>query len=499
MLPAPAFAFVDLETTGTRADADRITEIGIVRVDVEDDSARVAEWSTLVDPQVPIPPAIQALTGITDAMVAAAPTFSTIAGDVSRMLTGCVFVAHNARFDYGFLKHAFARLERTFAARVLCTVRLSRRMFPDAHGHGLDALIARHRLDVTERHRALGDARAVWSFVQLLYRDFQREHVDAAIKRILRIPSLPPQLAPDAIDALPESPGVYLFYGDNPLPLYIGKSINLRERVGAHFSQDWRSETDLRLSQEIRRIDYEETAGELGALLREAVLVKSRMPAYNRALRRKAEAGIVRLDHGLPQFIRGLGVEPPDMNGAYGPFSSRAAFRATLRELAGEHRLCWRRLHLERRPGGPCFARQVHRCNGVCVGEEVSAAHDDRLSRALAPLAIPRWPVAGAALVRERAATGERVDVHVIRDWCWLGTARDDGELAALAEAPQRAAFDSDVTRLLVRRYRAGTLALTPFAWPSALAARAYDAGDQSFANACAASTSATHAVSRFA
>jgi DNA polymerase-3 subunit epsilon len=118
MLPAPAFAFVDLETTGTRAEADRITEIGIVRVDVEQDSARVAEWSTLVDPEVPIPPALQALAGITDRMVASAPTFSPIAGDVLQMLAGCVFVAHNARFDYGFLKHAFACLERSFAARV---------------------------------------------------------------------------------------------------------------------------------------------------------------------------------------------------------------------------------------------------------------------------------------------------------------------------------------------------------------------------------------------
>src|SRR4029078_9594397 len=132
--------------------------------------------------------------------VESAPTFSTIAGDVLQMLAGCVFVAHNARFDYGLLKHAFARLERCFAARVLCTVRLSRRLFPDADGHGLDALIARHALAVTDRHRALGDARAIWSFVQMLYRDLEHARVDGAIRRILRIPSLPPQLAADAID-----------------------------------------------------------------------------------------------------------------------------------------------------------------------------------------------------------------------------------------------------------------------------------------------------------
>jgi DNA polymerase-3 subunit epsilon len=458
-----AFAFVDLETTGTSAQADRIMEIGIVRVDDgADEHAPITEWASLVDPEVPIPPAIQVLTGITQDMVRHAPTFSTVARDVERMLSGCVFVAHNARFDYGFLKHAFARLERTFSARVLCTVRLSRRLFPDAGGHGLDALIARHRLNVPDRHRALGDARAIWSFFQLLYAQVGGELVDAAIKRILRIPSLPPQLAPDAIESLPEAPGVYLFYGENPLPLYVGKSVNLRERVGAHFSHDWRSETDLRLSREIRRIEHQETAGELGALLRETLLIKTLLPAHNRALRRKAEAGVVRLVDGLPRFIRTGDVGTTTLVDAYGPFGSRAAFRATLRTLAREHRLCWRRLALERRAHGPCFARQLQRCNGVCTGEESPDAHDGRLKEALAPLRIPQWPCDGAALVRERASNRERVDVHVLHDWCWIGTARDDGELCALLEAMPRPVFDPDVTRLIVRRHRARALDLVP-------------------------------------
>ncbi|HXR56875.1 MAG TPA: exonuclease domain-containing protein [Casimicrobiaceae bacterium] len=486
MLPLPAFAFVDLETTGTSARDDRITEIGIVRVDDDGGPPRVTEWSTLVDPEVPIPAAIQALTGITDAMVASAPSFSRVANDVRALLDGCIFVAHNARFDYGFLKQAFARLERAFSARVLCTVRLSRRLFPDADGgHGLDALIARHGIPVTERHRALGDARAIWSFVERLYRDETSERIDSAIRRILRVPSLPPQLPPDAIDALPEAPGVYLFYGDNPLPLYVGKSVNLRERVGAHFSQDWRSETDLRLSREIRRIEHERTAGELGALLREAVLVKSLMPAHNRALRRKEEAGIAHWRDALPRFMPAVGIDRDGLTNAYGPFASRASFRAALRALCAGHRLCARRLGLERGGTGPCFARQLKRCNGVCVGEESPQHHDARVAAAMAPLAIPAWPVDGPACVREASADGERVDVHVFRDWCWLGTAGNDGELAELVACPPPPSFDLDVTRLLLRRYGAGALKLTPLR------------GNQE--PACAAITSATQAVNRFA
>jgi DNA polymerase-3 subunit epsilon len=465
MLPLdlPAFAFVDLETTGTHPGGDRITEIGIVRVVRDGPDVQVKEWSTLVNPRVPIPPAIQVLTGITDAMVAQAPSFDAVAADVDAQLQGCIFAAHNARFDYGFLKQAFARLGRAFSARVLCTVRLSRRLFPECDTHGLDALIARHALAIDARHRALGDARAVWSFVQKAYAQLPPDAVDAAIKRILRIPSLPPQLAPDALDAIPDAPGVYLFYGDNPLPLYIGKSVDLRDRVGAHFSGDWRSETDLRLSQEIRRIEHEETAGELGALLREATLIKSLLPAHNRALRRKDDAGVLTFrSDGAPRFVPARAIAAHELPGTYGPFSSRQSARAALLDRAAAFRLCWRRLALEHRPQGPCFARQLRRCSGVCIGEETEQAHDARVHEALAPLRIPRWPVHGPALVREPAVLGERVDVHVFDAWCWLGTARDQGELDRLLEAPPRPSFDLDVMRLLLRRHAARKLDLVP-------------------------------------
>lgn len=460
---APSLAFVDLETTGMRAVHDRITEVGIVRVDADAAGGppRVHEWSTLVDPEMPIPPVIQALTGITDAMVAGAPTFSAIAADVEERLADCVFIAHNARFDHGFLKQSFARIGRPFSARPLCTVRLSRRLFPEASGHGLDAVVARHGLTVTDRHRALGDARALWAFMEALYRELPAATIEDAVRRTLRVPSLPPQLPPDSLERLPETPGVYLFYGENPLPIYVGKSINLRERVGSHFTSDWRTESDLRLSQEIRRIEFEETAGELGALLREAVLVKSLLPAHNRALRRKEEAGVLTLPaDGPPQFVPAAAIHPVELAGHFGPFTSKRGARETLRALAAEHHLCWRRLGLEKRAGGPCFQRQLRRCAGACVGAEDPVAHDQRLAAALVSCGIPAWPTAGPALMREASPHSERIDVHVMHHWCWLGTARDDGELQRLLETPPRPAFDIDVARLLLKRWAKGTLPL---------------------------------------
>jgi DNA polymerase-3 subunit epsilon len=448
MFPDPV-AFVDLETTGMTARGDRVTEVGIVRVE----DGRITEWSSLVNPECSIPPAIQALTGITNAMVADAPRFVHIAREVAARIAGCVFVAHNARFDYGFLKHEFGRLGQAFTVKVLCTVKLSRRLFADAAQHNLDSLIERHHLPSPDRHRALGDARILWAFVQALYRNLPAAEVDAAVARILRAPSLPPHLPIGALDAIPESPGTYRFYGLNPMPLYVGKSVNLRDRVAAHFSSDYRSANDMRLSSEVVRIEFEETAGELGALLRESQLVKSLFPTHNQRLRRRTDliALSVALEPSPPDYLRADVIEPRDLHGLYGPFSSRRAARETLRDIAAEAALCLRLLGLERR-NGPCFARQIKKCAGACVGAETLDAHHHRFRQALAPYALRQWPYGGIVSTQETSLTGERTDVHLFRDWCWLGTAGDEGSLQALLEAPPRAAFDLDIYRILCKR-----------------------------------------------
>ena len=459
----PAVAYVDLETTGTSATADRITEIAIIRVL---DGEVAEEWSTLVDPERPIPEDIQALTGITNAMVRGAPTFDTLAEQVRDRLEGCLFVAHNARFDYGFLKNAFARREMAFQADVLCTVRLSRRLYPDAVGHGLDALIARHGLadprDALEggvragRHSALGDTRAVMRFIRVAEREKPAEEIAAAVRRILKIPSLPPQLPADALEGVPDCPGVYRFYGVNDLPLYIGKSVNLRERVRSHFSSDYRHSNDQRLSAEIRRLDWTETAGELGALLLEASLVKDVAPLHNAKLRRRRATCFARLAslRDPPELVDFDDIDwesrPAGADTLYGPFASPRAFRDLLESLAPEHGLCWRQLGWEKR-GGPCFARQVRRCRGACVGEESPEAHHTRLATALAPWRMPEWPFEGPVAIIERDIARGREEAHVAHHWRYLGTARDEDELQALAARRELPPLDPDILKLLRR------------------------------------------------
>ena len=487
---APSIAFIDLETTGTAATGDRITEIGIVRVE---QGELAEEWSTLVNPGRPIPEEIQALTGITNAMVRGAPTFAQLAAEVRARLEGHLFVAHNARFDYGFIKNEFRRVEVAFTADVLCTVRLSRRLYPEAVGHGLDAVIARHALEAAVaggappdptriccprpdagRHSALGDARVLWRFVQRLYREKEVADIEHAVRRILKIPSLPPQLPPDALENLPEGPGVYRFYGVNDIPLYIGKSINLRDRVRSHFSSDYRSANDARISGEIVRIEVEQTAGEMGALLREARLVKEMLPLHNHRLRRKANACFIRVDDlgSPPEVVHNKDIDWGEHfrlareTGAslYGPFATKPNLRHLLEELACEHGLCWRLLGWEKR-GGPCFARQVKKCRGACVGEEMPAVHNLRLATALAGFRVVDWPWGGRIAIRERNAETGLEEAHVFDRWWHVGTARDEDEMAALAETRVEIGFDPDVYKILhaqLRKRRGSVIEIAP-------------------------------------
>ncbi len=458
---APAIAFVDLETTGTASTGDRITEIGIVRVA---DGEFVDEWSTLVNPECSIPEDIRVLTGITNEMVRGAPTFAELRREVLERLEGHIFVAHNARFDYGFIKNEFRRLEMKFTADVLCTVRLARKLYPEAIGHGLDALIARHGLQDaiaphsalrTGRHSALGDARAVWRFIQMLYREREADEIEAAVKRLLKIPSLPPQLAPDALEGLPEGPGVYRFYGVNDLPIYIGKSINLRDRVRSHFSGDYRSANDVRISCEIQRIEVDQAAGELGALLKEARLVKELLPLHNHRLRRKLNACFVRLPdlRSAPEVLQAKDIDwnsrGPGAEMLYGPFATKAHVKAMLEEIAGAQGLCWRQLGWEKR-GGPCFARQVRKCRGACLGEETPEQHNLRLATALADRRLLEWPWPGRVAIRERHPDAAFEEAHVFERWSHIGTARSEDELEDLALTRAQIDFDPDVYRILV-------------------------------------------------
>lgn len=437
--------FVDLETTGADAERDRITEIGVVEVGPDG----VSEWDTLLDPGCPIPPFIQGMTGITETMVRGQPTFESLAEALAERLHGKLFVAHNARFDYGFLKQAFRRVGITFRADVLCTVRLSRSLFPSVERHGLDALIARFGLQPKGRHRALADAELLWQFWQHVHRLYPVHLVESAVRTLVRRASLPAGLDEMALDAVPQTAGVYLFHGDDDVPLYIGKSVNLRQRIGAHFSGDHRYAKDQRLSQAVRRVDWRETGGEIGALLQESLLVKTLQPVHNALLRRPGPLFAWELPDGLmvPRLRSDRDIDFSRHRHLFALGGSRSAAQARLRELAQRHGLCEATLMPDRhhRRGSPCFARQVQRCAGACTGDEPLSLHRARLVEALAPMRLLPWPFDGAVAWRESPHASAQW--HVVENWCYLGASPALDEAPTLVGEPAR--FDPDTYRIL--------------------------------------------------
>jgi len=433
MLRDAPLAIVDLETTGTHPARDRVTEIAVLEVNGFE---LAAEWSTLVNPETGIEPGIQALTGISNEMVAAAPRFAALAAELYERLDGRLLIAHNARFDYGFLRREFERAGLKYLSKTLCTVKLSRRL---------------HGLACRARHRALGDAEALWQFLQLAAREHGEEIVAVAARQIARQPTLPPHLERAAIDAIPEAPGVYLFYGAGGTPLYVGKSVAMRTRVLAHFSDDIRSQKEMQLAREVRRIDWRRTAGELGALLAEARLVKELAPAYNRQLRKPGELCGFVFDFKRLRLAQACEIDADTLPFLYGLFRSKRAAHSALRAIADEHRLCLQTLGFDTARHGACFRHQIGRCAGVCAGKENIHQHHARLASELAKLRTAQWRHRGPLGIVERDPEGDASEVHVVHQWCYLGTARSDDELAGLLEAGPRPRFDYDHYKILTR------------------------------------------------
>ena len=440
--------FVDLETTGGNASHHRITEVGIVRML---GGIVVDEWSSLVNPECRIPSYIEAFTGITNDMVATAPRFAAIAPLVLDKLRGAVFAAHNARFDYSFLRAEFRRLEIHFSAKVMCTVKLSRRLYPEFPRHNLDAVIARHRLTCSARHRALGDARVLGDFWCKLLGEIPPATLAAAAHLVIGANRLPAHLPPDLADELPDGPGVYRFFGEDGVLLYVGKSHSLRTRVLGHFAAECSDAREQKKVRQTRHIDWLETAGVLGAELKEAQWIKAQKPLFNKRLKAEPESYTWHVAPAAEEgsqgaLLRAVGdLHAAEFDACFGVFHSQKDARKALTEIARAHSLCLKVLGLEQ-SAGSCFAHQMGRCKGACTGKEPLILHGMRLALALSALKLRSWPFPGRIALQEGGS-----DHHVLDHWVYLGTARSEEELADLRERPSLGRFDVDVYRILTR------------------------------------------------
>ena len=368
------YAIIDIETTGGSARLEKITEVAIY---LHDGEKITGEFVSLVNPERNIPYFITNLTGITNEMVESAPRFFEIAKNIVELTEGRTFVAHNARFDYSFIRQEFKSLGFNYKRNILDTVSLSRKLFPGHRSYSLGNICKDLRISINGRHRAAGDALAtVRLFEMLLERDSEINGSRSELIKNTRTSKLNPKLDISKVESIPDEAGVYYFYNENGDLIYIGKSRNLQQRIYTHLSNNATNRA-MELRDLIADIDWELTGSELIALLRESFEIKENKPFYNRAQRRSSfQWGIYSFtdEKGYLNYRYGL-IDSDDT--PLSVFTSREKAKSKLTSLVEYYKLCQKLAGLYETPGA-CFQYHVGICRGACTGQEPPEKYNER-------------------------------------------------------------------------------------------------------------------------
>lgn len=434
--------FVDIETTGGSYRSSRVLEIAAIRFE---GGKITKQFSTLLDPEAYIPTQITALTGIRQGDVVGKPVFADIADEFAEIMQDAVFIAHNVRFDYSFIKQEFALLGRQFSPKLLCTVRLSRALYIGQKGHSLAKLIERHNITVSARHRALDDAMAMLEFTQIAFKEHGFELFNEAVARQLKTQSLPPHLDVTEINTIENVPGVYIFRDETHAPLYVGKSITLKKRVLSHFQST--ESKELKISQQVHHVETIKTGSELAALILESKLIKELQPIHNRLLRRMTQFALLfrSEEDGYAKLSVHMGSIDADTNLSeiYGIYKNRTAAKKKIEEVTKLFGLCPKLMGIEKTKGA-CFSYALGKCKGACIGKESAELYNRRVDLALEHSRIPLWeyPTAVAVPINEE---GESV---VVNNWIIQGFLNTEGELVVNDIEPN---FDVDEYKIIRR------------------------------------------------
>lgn len=443
---------VDIETNGLSYVRGRVIEVAAIRIE---GGTVVREFNQLIDPETELPAFITSLTGIRNADVRSAPTFSQVADELYEVLDGAVFVAHNVRFDYSFLKQEFQRAGKVFSPRQLCTMRLSRALYPEYKSHKLASLIERHNFQAAARHRAYDDAFVLWQFLQHLHLSFEADLLSRVIARQLKQPSLPKGLEPAQVANLPDGPGVYIFEDAAGKPLYVGKSVNIKKRVQSHFSRDHEAVGEFKISQAVRSVSAQPTPDELQALLVESRLIKDLQPLYNKRLRRQRKLVLARQQlspegYVTIRFEDSSAIEADQIHDILAVYTQRSQAQASLQAIMRDFRLCPKHCGTEK-GAGACFWRQLHKCDGACIGEEAPESYNARVLEAFDRRRMQEWPYSSPVLISDKSE--EMTSGVVVDQWCVVAQVNQEPYCTPVITTFERA-FDLDAYKI-IRSYLA--------------------------------------------
>ncbi|MBL7928158.1 MAG: GIY-YIG nuclease family protein [Bacteroidia bacterium] len=374
------FSIIDVETTGGSFRQAKITEIAIL---LHDGNKITDRFETLINPGMAIPWFITRLTGIDDSMVKNAPKFHEVAKMIVELTENRILVAHNSKFDYGFLQHEYHALGYKFLRNTFCTCTVSRKLFPGLHSYGLENLSRHFNIENKSRHRAAGDAEATSVLLEKIIEVSGLESVNSYLIPWNRNNKLPASITPDELHSLPHTAGVYFFKDESGKIIYAGKAVNLNRRVLSHFSNT-RTGKVSKTAAHAHSFSYEVTGSELIALLRETEVIKSEMPILNRAQKNtNAPIGIFKSLHNGYLHLETGSVFAGNMEEPVLQFSKSAQALRTLEKMAQEFELCASLCHLEEEKSSGCFGYQIKQCRGACAGKENAGVYNKRVERAL--------------------------------------------------------------------------------------------------------------------
>jgi DNA polymerase III subunit epsilon len=399
------YAIIDVETTGTSASYGKITEIAIV---LHNGEAVSETFTTLIDPECNIPFNITRLTGITNEMVSDAPKFYEIAKKIIELTAGRIFVAHNAMFDYSFIKEEFKRLGYDFKRKTICTVKLGRKLLPGHRSYSLGNICADLGIQITDRHRAIGDALATTKLFEIMLKQNILLKSSLFAHQTYPIPS-------EKMASIPAKTGVYYFYDSNGTLIYIGKSKDIHNRVLTHFSNS-QTKKAIEMRDRITDVSWEETGSELVALILESSEIKKHKPQYNRSQRRSA------FNYGLFSYEGSDGYIHLIINKIEGEDIPLTTFHFLqegidfLHNLAEKFALCKKLCHLDGSPG-ECFNAQLHHCQGACTGLEDTESYNLRVIKSVHNLQY-RSP---NFFVIDQGRTNDERAIIKISNGCFVG------------------------------------------------------------------------------
>ena len=365
------YAIVDVETTGLSPGAEKITEIAIY---LHDGKQVVDEFQSLINPEKKIPYRIVQMTGINNQLVQDAPKFYEIAKKIVELTEDKILVGHNVRFDYNFIRSEFKSLGFDFQRRTLDTVRLSRKLIPGRRYYSLAKLCKDLGIENPARHRAAGDALATTRLFEILLSiDEQPENV--------KLNGYSSEVSKSLVNDLPKETGVYYFFNRDKDLIYVGKSVNIHDRVLSHMNNNLHKKA-IEMRAEITDVQFELTGSELVALLLESSEIKEHQPIYNRQQRRTF------FNYGLYAFEDDDGYKNlkvmrivDELNPIF-TYGSSQEGKDHLFRLIEEFELCQKLCGLYETVGA-CFQYQIKQCNGSCVGEESTCDYNARVNEAL--------------------------------------------------------------------------------------------------------------------